>query len=120
MKNKAQVWEEMQVRNIFKIKETTKMHRGTCNIWPLFEKELGTNIFAVEAEVANVLVPHRHNHHEFFYILHGRGVMKVEDEEGDVYPGDLIYIPPNALHSIRPKGKEYPIHYLCFGAPISK
>jgi len=43
----------------------------------------------------------------------GKGVMIIAGEERDVAPGDLVYIPPNEVHSLRPTGDE-PIHCFCF------
>lgn len=44
--------------------------------------------------------PHYHDSLEFYYVLSGRGTMRVGDEVSEVSPGDLIYTPPNVPHSI--------------------
>ena len=54
------------------------------------------------------LEPHKHNTHEFFYILSGRALMQVGRDKREVEPGDLIHIPPNTVHSIAPLGTTVP------------
>ena len=44
--------------------------------------------------------PHSHAPEQVYVIVRGRGRMKVGDEELLVVEGDLIYIPPDALHGI--------------------
>ncbi|TAU38000.1 hypothetical protein ELH26_35870 [Rhizobium leguminosarum] len=41
--------------------------------------------------------------------------MRIGHEKCEVGPGDLIYIPPNAVHSISPLGNE-PVRGLAFAA----
>jgi mannose-6-phosphate isomerase-like protein (cupin superfamily) len=43
--------------------------------------------------------------------------MTVGDEERPVAPGDLVYIPPDMVHSLRPTGDE-PIHCFCFAVGV--
>ena len=62
------------------------------------------------------LEPHKHNTHEFFYILSGRALMQVGQEKREVEPGDLIHIPPNTVHSIAPLGTNVPMRALAFAA----
>ena len=39
--------------------------------------------------------------------------MTIAGEARDVAPGDLVYIPPDQVHSLRPTGDES-IHCFCF------
>ena len=50
------------------------------------------------------MFPHEHPTHEFYFVMTGRGVMTVGDEDRAVGPGDLVYIPPDTVHSLRPTG----------------
>lgn len=45
---------------------------------------------------------HYHDTHEFYYILEGNAIVQIEQEAKRVRPGDLIYIPRNAVHTIWP------------------
>ncbi|MBI5687981.1 MAG: cupin domain-containing protein [Verrucomicrobia bacterium] len=53
---------------------------------------------------------------EIYYILRGRGLMRVGDEERTVGPLDAIAIPANQRHSIVNTGDE-PLVFLCCCAP---
>jgi len=43
---------------------------------------------------------------EVYYILAGTGLMRIDDEEEDVYPGDSVYIPPGAKQQITSTGED--------------
>jgi len=48
--------------------------------------------------------PHSHAPEQIYVILEGRGRMQVDSEFSEVDPGELIYIPPDAVHSIENRG----------------
>jgi mannose-6-phosphate isomerase-like protein (cupin superfamily) len=61
--------------------------------------------------------PHFHPQtEEIYYILAGRGRMRIGDELHDVGPGDAIAIPPGAVHQIANTGGEE-LKFLCCCAP---
>ena len=61
--------------------------------------------------------PHRHlATEEFYYVIEGEGLMRVDDEEATVGPGDAILIPPGAAHTLRNTGGG-PLRILCCCAP---
>ena len=99
-------------------------HGGTCRTFFLVPKESmrketeGSYLeFVCEFEIkaGSSLEPHKHNTHEYYYVLSGRATMQVETEKREVSPGDLIYIPPNAVHSITPLDGK-PVRSLAFAA----
>ena|SRR5688572_11156821 len=53
---------------------------------------------------------------EIYYITAGRGLMRIENENREVAPGDAIAIPPGQKHKIWNTGSE-PLHLLCCCAP---
>jgi len=107
-------------------------HSGTVAVWwlvaprELSDETAGGYLELVnEFEVAGGGAVHTHSHatYEFYYGLAGRGVMTIDGEDHPVGRGDLVVIPPNAPHSIRPVGADAPIRCLCFavglaGAPV--
>jgi quercetin dioxygenase-like cupin family protein len=102
-------------------------HNGTVPVWWLIHpremKEItegGYLELANEFEVAGggAVFPHTHPTHEFYYVTSGRGVMTIEGEDADVSQGDLIYIPPNAVHSLRPVSDHAAIHCFCFAVAV--
>ena len=58
-------------------------------------------------------VPHYHPRtEEIYYILSGRGQMRIGGEQRDVRPGEAIAIPPGAVHTIENTGATALI-FLC-------
>ena len=53
---------------------------------------------------------------EIYYITHGRGRMRIEDEMRDVKAGDSIAIPPGKKHKLWNTGTET-LRLLCCCAP---
>jgi quercetin dioxygenase-like cupin family protein len=99
------------------------MHHGTTPVWWLWEprelKEasLGGYLeligeFVVEA--GGHVAPHSHHTHEFYYLLGGRAIMTIEDEERELVPGDAVHIPPDKVHSIRPASPNASIRSFVF------
>ncbi len=61
--------------------------------------------------------PHHHvRTEEIYYILEGRGEMRVAEETADVAAGDAIAIPPGAWHQIKNTGAGM-LRFLCCCAP---
>ncbi len=49
---------------------------------------------------------HRHAQAEIYYILSGRGRMRIGDQAHDLAPGDTVFIPGMAWHAARCVGTE--------------
>ena len=52
------------------------------------------------------LLLHHHEPQETYYVVSGRGEMKIDDYTTAVGPGCAIYIPANARHALRCTGSE--------------
>ncbi len=62
-------------------------------------------------------LPHRFKTaSEVYYILKGEGLMYIDDDRERVGPGDIIYIPPKAIQSIKNTG-ETNLEFLCIVYP---
>ncbi len=62
--------------------------------------------------------PHSHpNIEEVYYILEGNGEVLVGQETRLVNPGHIIYIPPNTIHTIRPRGNK-PLRWITIAIAI--
>jgi len=60
--------------------------------------------------------PHKHEQKEqIFFVLQGRGTVKIGGEVFEAKPGDLFYVPANVIHQTINQGKE-PLQYLLFNA----
>jgi quercetin dioxygenase-like cupin family protein len=117
----------VDVRSIEQV-QALPMHHGTVPVWWLVEPRAmkaqtagGYLELAAEFEVAGggAVHPHSHHTHEYYYVLNGRGVMTIEDEEREVVPGDFIHIPPNKVHSLRPVSDTAPIRALVFAVGLA-
>lgn len=61
--------------------------------------------------------PHRlKTSSEVYFILRGRGRMKIDDESADVKPGAVIYIPPGSMQNIENMG-DGTLAFLCIVRP---
>ncbi|HEX6393274.1 MAG TPA: cupin domain-containing protein [Acidimicrobiales bacterium] len=112
----------MDVRSIEDVAPEIE-HNGTVPVWwlvrarEMFETTRGGFLELVnEFEVAGggKVDPHSHPTHEFYYVTSGRGIMTIEGDEREIRQGDLVYIPPNAVHTLRPVSENASIHCFCF------
>jgi len=99
------------------------VHEGTTKAWILVDKELkefkSNTEFVSEFETETEVAPHIHaDSEEFYFILEGRGIMRVGNEKKEVAPRDLVYIPPNTEHTIRAIDKR--VRGLAFGAEVKR
>lgn len=63
------------------------------------------------------VTPHHHQElEEIYYILSGRGVMSVGDEQREVGAGDAVYVPRGYRHTLENTGDE-PIRLLVVCGP---
>ena len=118
--------ERVDVRNVKDVAPEVE-HNGTVPVWWLIHpREMkaltdgGYLELANEFEVAGggAVLPHTHPTHEFYYVTSGRGIMTIDGDDAEVGQGDLIHIPPNAVHSLRPVSDNAPIHCFCFAVGI--
>jgi quercetin dioxygenase-like cupin family protein len=85
-------------------------HNGTTPVWwlipprEMLKQTQGGHLELIavwEITGGGEVFPHQHPTHEFYYVLSGRAVMVVEEEEREISEGDLVYIPPDKVHSVR-------------------
>jgi quercetin dioxygenase-like cupin family protein len=116
----------MDIRSIEQVPPSPE-HQGTVPVWWLFKprelrgETLGGHLELVsEFEVVGggEVHPHSHPTFEFYYVLSGRGIMVIEGESAEIRQGDLIKIPPNALHSLKPVSSNASIRCLAFAIAV--
>ncbi len=117
---------EMDVRSI-EAKAPVVEHNGTVPVWWMIESREFKDItdggyleLVNEFEVpgGGLVDPHSHPTHEFYYVMNGKGVMTIDGEDRDISQGDLVYIPPDKVHSLRPISDHAPIHCFCFAIGV--
>lgn len=116
----------MDVRSIEDVAPVIE-HDGTVPVWWLVQPEemravtQGGHLELVsEFEVAGggEVNPHSHPTHEFYYVTSGRGLMTIAGETREIGQGDLVHIPPDVLHSLRPVSDHAAIHCFCFAVGV--
>lgn len=60
--------------------------------------------------------PHKLKTSEVYYILEGQGLMHIDGEEKNVFPGQAVYIPPHAKQFIHNPGKT-DLKFICIVDP---
>jgi len=102
-------------------------HAGTVPVWwlvdprEMYEQTVGGHLELVsefEVKGGGKVNPHSHPTYEFYYVTYGRGYMRIGEEEREVSQGDLIIIPPDAVHSMWPESDNAPIHCFCFAVAV--
>jgi quercetin dioxygenase-like cupin family protein len=116
----------MDVRSIEQVPASPE-HQGTVPVWWLFkpremkEATLGGYLELVsEFEVTGggEVHPHKHHTYEFYYVISGRGIMNIEGESHEIRQGDLVKIPPDAIHSLRPVSANASIRCFAFAVGL--
>ncbi|UUX91329.1 cupin domain-containing protein [Methanoplanus endosymbiosus] len=70
-----------------------------------FDLKAGYSIAHAVVPAYEKTVPHRlKESSEVYYILSGKGIMHIDGEEAEVYPGQAVYIPPGAVQYIENSG----------------
>ncbi len=72
-----------------------------------------------EATVKRGQQTHLHQHHyseELYYIMNGKGLMKLGDDQFEVTAGDTVCIPPGTPHCIKNIGTDA-LRILCMCSP---
>lgn len=59
---------------------------------------------------------HKLKFSEVYYILEGKGLMYIDEEASDVWPGCAVYIPPRAKQYIKNTG-DTDLKFLCIVDP---
>jgi quercetin dioxygenase-like cupin family protein len=117
----------MDVRNIRNHAPVVE-HNGTVPVWWMIQSRQmkdqtdgGFLELVNEFEVAGGghVEPHSHPTHEFYYVLSGRGIMEIEGDVSEIGQGDLVYIPPDKVHTLRPVSDNAPIHCFCFAIGVA-
>lgn len=102
-------------------------HNGTTVLWwliqprEMYELTKGGHLELIaewEIPGGGEVFPHSHPTHEFYYVTVGRGIIVLEGEEREVGPGDLIYIPPDKVHSARTLSPNAPLHAVSFAVGV--
>ena len=103
------------------LEESPRNARGGQTSYLLLAKgQFGSQNLAVtwvEGGPGSGQAVHEHPANEQVYvIIRGRGLMKVGDEEREVRPGTIVFVPAGTGHAIRSIGEE-PLAYVSATTP---
>ncbi len=77
-------------------------------ISPQYSSAAGGTVTGMKIEVGKYQMaegtgaaPHRHPNEQIIFVLKGKLLARVAEQERLVGPGDLIHIPPDVVHEIR-------------------
>ena len=113
----------MDIRNITKV-EPMMVHGGAVKAWIMFDREndgLRSIKFLSEFDISGgaKVEPHTHEeHHEFVYFLFGRGEVWIDGETKEVVPGDVVWIPVKAAHTIKSSNRDSPVHGIAIAVSV--
>ncbi len=117
----------MDVRNIRDSAPIVE-HNGTVPVWWMIQsRQMKDQTDGGFLELVNEfevpgggrVEPHSHPTHEFYYVISGRGIMEIEGEAREIGQGDLVYIPPDKIHTLAPVSIHAPIHCFCFAVGVA-
>jgi len=74
---------------------------------PLKEKmELNYSLAHAIVKPGETTFKHKLKSSEVYFILKGKGIMRIDEKQKEVKENDVIYIPPNSVQSIKNNGEE--------------
>ncbi len=96
----------MYIKHVREVKEEEVNYEGSINakIQWLITKDVGANHFAMRRFIIKKdgkIPKHQHDWEHEIYMLSGRGVVGIDEEEVEVDKDMFIYIPPNKPHWFR-------------------
>lgn len=109
----------MDIRNLEKLIPFTTKDGSEIRELLAWRNSCIRNQSLAEARLAIGSSTQEHFHiktEEIYYITHGTGRLRIEDEIQKVEPGDAIAIPPGKKHKLWNTGAE-PLRLLCCCAP---
>ena len=76
----------------------------TCGqIRPLIEEGDGAAAEIHHLEITDAKLHYHERTDEFYYVIDGRGTLTLDDEEIELHPGVVVYIPRGVKHRARGK-----------------
>ena len=92
----------MELKTKFSPEKAAPAHEGTILAAPVIPEGMNEPFGHAWGYLAGPgeMDRHRHNKEEVFFVFKGKGAVEIDGTEIPVEPGDVVRIPPNALHSM--------------------
>lgn len=83
-------------------------HRGAVARMMMTSQHLKSMEFLAYAMIpqGNMIEEHIDDYEEIYFVLNGKGVMKVGNEEKEVKDGDAIWLPADIPHGLKNTGEN--------------
>ncbi len=94
----------IQLEGAHKVRVKYLLHKGVG------AEKLQLRLFIIDVEGYTPLEKHAHEHEVF--MLRGEASVRTADQEVEVRPGDVVFIPSFEKHQFRNIGNE-PVEFLC-------
>ncbi len=94
---------------------------GTTMRWLIDDKRDGAPVYAlrmVEIDVGGHPPHHSHNYEHENFVVDGKGRVLIDGVWHNLQPGDVVFVPPNAVHTYANAG-DVPFKFLC-GIPVPR
>lgn len=92
----------METKTTFNIHTAEKAHLDTILAGPVIPKDLKAPFEHAWGylDAPGEMEYHKHHKEEIYFFFKGSGFVRIDGEETPVAPGDVVRIPPDAMHTV--------------------
>ncbi len=92
----------MEIKTTFDPHHATKAHQDTILAGPVIPTDLKAPFDHAWGYLAGPgeMEYHKHPKEEVYFFFKGNGFVRIDGEEMPVVPGDVVRIPPDAMHTV--------------------
>jgi len=92
----------MELKTAFDPKKAKKAHLDTILAGPVLPSDLKAPFQHAWGYLnqPGEMEYHKHNKEEIYFFFKGTGFVRIDGEEIPVVPGDVVRIPPDAMHTV--------------------
>lgn len=109
------VTEEKKMKKAFDLSQIAEQRRRSGESWLEFLRvpDMTLGLYVLAAGADDTQTPHTED--EVYYVVSGRALLRVGDEDLEARPGALLFVPANAVHKFHTIREE--LTTLVFFAP---
>ena len=92
----------MEIKTFFDPEKAIKAHEGTILAGPVLPEGLKAPFDHAcgYLDAPGEMEYHKHNKEEIYFFFKGTGFVRIDGEDIPVVPGDVVRIPPDAMHTV--------------------
>lgn len=98
----------MEIKTTFTTEEAYKAHQDTILAGPVLPKGMNAPFDHAWGYLAGPgeMEYHKHPKEEVYFFFKGEGFVRIDGAEMPVAPGDVVRIPPDAMHTVVNRQEE--------------